>query len=99
MNSSEGKFTFKREDFKEFPSEMGLFSSPIDIAQRMAARIANKKLEEWLDKAPVVYTYIEDKGVDAQFGDWNIIRDDDCTHKAKLVMIEELKPDTSPCSI
>ncbi len=98
MNSSEGKFTFKREDFKEFPSEMGLFSSPIDIAQRMAARIANKKLEEWLAEAPVVYCARGYGHVDSWKEDDGIL-DGIPSHKARLVMIEELKPDTSPSNI
>lgn len=88
MNSSDGKFTFKPEDF--MPPQNGI---PLEQIPYYIADIANAKLQEWLDKAPEVYQRNSKPFVKKSFetGVWTEHTRASDTHKARLVCIEEIE--------
>lgn len=79
---------FKPEDFnitRDVPTGLA-------FPQEIYAWIANKKLQEWLDKAPTVYTYVDPTAPEGyDMGWWKTRIDSQLKqYRAKLVCIEEI---------
>lgn len=81
---------FKSEDF--YLTYAGTDRKKTLHTYEEAAEIANKKLNEWLDKSPTVYTSKILKDSKFEQLTWGTFDPQWDTHRAKLVCIEKIKP-------